>query len=1234
MRSTIASSPFGPLFSDHIAGCHDLHVADIDAAMTSIPLITGYCPSAWQKAVDVMIPKKQTSTHVFKLRIIVLFHSMFNMINKRVGRLAVQRADAHNLLPAETYGSRPGRRANICALNKVLTYDIIRQRKYPSALCSNDAVACYDRIVHSIASICMQRVGIAAETCHMMFGTLQLIQHYISTAYGLSDSSYGALEIPLQGVGQGNGAGPAIWLIMSIPLINQLRSKGFGFRSTTVLSSESYRFVCYTFVDDTDTIHSVEDHHATPARVIAEMQQAINTWEGGLRATGGALSIDKSYWYFIAMEWNYNKQKWSYKSMDDSPGSLTILGDSTIPLPLTRHDINHAEETLGLWIAPNANQTAQVLALQNKILKWSDKIRTRQLSSSLAWLFLTSGVSMALKYPMSATNLSQKECKQITKPFLDLALPAMGLPRRMPHAILFSPKEYLGYGLFDIWLTQNVDQIQVCLEYGHQLQGDITGHLLRDVSETLRMEIGMPHSPLGYDYKRLHLCTTRTKLHTIWEFCSDTGLTLKDGVPDLPVLRANDRFLMSVFYESNQYTPKQLSILNLCRRHLQVSLLSDLCTGDGKSLHPGCLDRRQPYLHRLNTTHCPPSGAPNPHAWRMWRDALIKCFLPVNSISNRLLLPLGAWLLPPALWQWYYSPDLNLLYRLSLDHTAFSVFRPTITRRRTRQTFFQQDHTTPSLPNLPTCALPTTVFGTARQLQHTGISSFLPHPPTVPTPHAWSHGTVIQAPTNLHLLIMGIVNHTAIALTDGSYKDGLGTAGLILLSDVDENQNDAFILANQTPGDPVDMDAYRSELAGLFGIIHLTHELCNSFPITNGGSITIGCDCLSAINNITSKFEPNPQRPHHDLLSGIRHLITTSTIRIHLRHVRGHQDAHFPYHMLDKWSQLNVDMDTLAKAHWEVLHHRPATTRPFHLPAAHGQWSIWHGEYRFPCWTLPRAQSVYHRAASTNFWNKRLDNPTALQSFDWPGSSLALRLSPTHQRLWIPKWICSTLPIGKNLVRWGQPPLMLACPRCGQDESHLHHVITCPHPGAAGIRALNLEKIEAYLDTSATEPDLKAGFLSLLESLFLNEPWQPPPTSDPGVYATFQEQQRLGCHHVLDGFLSPTWAFTQQQFYLSLERRNTGLRWSSRLVRMIWQIAWDLWLHRRRIKESTESHYLPAIHENLNSAIDSAFTSFRTTNDPSLARWFSRSPQILHSESIDWKTRWLEMVTPAVPPEP
>jgi hypothetical protein len=132
-----------------------------------------------------MIPKKTASRHVEKLRIIVLFHVLFNMMNKRVANKAATQAATIQAIPSEVQ-AKQGHRAVDCGLNKVLTNDVIRQKCLPAALCSNDPKQCYDRIVHTIANICLQRVGVHPDTCRVTLGTIQQMWHYVKTAYGTS----------------------------------------------------------------------------------------------------------------------------------------------------------------------------------------------------------------------------------------------------------------------------------------------------------------------------------------------------------------------------------------------------------------------------------------------------------------------------------------------------------------------------------------------------------------------------------------------------------------------------------------------------------------------------------------------------------------------------------------------------------------------------------------------------------------------------------------------------------------------------------------------------------------------------------------------------------------------------------------------------------------------------------------------------------------------------------------
>jgi hypothetical protein len=118
----------------------------------------------------------------------------------------------------EQGGSRKNHRAVEIGLNKCLTMDQLRQLKWPGILCSNGMKSCYDRIVHAIASMCLQRQEIAKSEVVCMFSTLQNLEHTIRTAYGDSEETYGGdlwVILPMQGVYQGNGAGPLIWAVVS-----------------------------------------------------------------------------------------------------------------------------------------------------------------------------------------------------------------------------------------------------------------------------------------------------------------------------------------------------------------------------------------------------------------------------------------------------------------------------------------------------------------------------------------------------------------------------------------------------------------------------------------------------------------------------------------------------------------------------------------------------------------------------------------------------------------------------------------------------------------------------------------------------------------------------------------------------------------------------------------------------------------------------------------------------------
>jgi hypothetical protein len=210
------------------------------------------------------------------------------------------------------------------ALNKVLTCNLLRQLKWPGVLSSTDFKSCYDRIIHAIASLSLQRQGIQESEVISMFSTLQDLEHHIRMAFGDSKDTYGGdiWVVPMQGIYQGNGAGPIIWDAVSSPLLQIMKEERLGTFFCTSISDSSIKLVGYAFIDDTNIIQTGKTGQEPAIEILAEAQQGINLWGGLNKATGGAFSLKKSRWWLLDFLWNEDGT-WSYATNDELPGILT-----------------------------------------------------------------------------------------------------------------------------------------------------------------------------------------------------------------------------------------------------------------------------------------------------------------------------------------------------------------------------------------------------------------------------------------------------------------------------------------------------------------------------------------------------------------------------------------------------------------------------------------------------------------------------------------------------------------------------------------------------------------------------------------------------------------------------------------------------------------------------------------------------------------------------------------------
>jgi hypothetical protein len=176
-----------------------------------------------------MIKKIPGCALITKIRSILLMEADLNATNKEIfGIWMLELVRGLGLIPEEVYSKR-NRLAADGTLAKVLLYNIVRQTRRPAGIAAVDANNCYDRIAHPKASLTFQSMGVPLEAIKSMLTTIQEMNFFLRIGYGDSTDYAGSTGGKrTQGLCQGNGAAPAGWTVMTIPMIRAHKQNRHG----------------------------------------------------------------------------------------------------------------------------------------------------------------------------------------------------------------------------------------------------------------------------------------------------------------------------------------------------------------------------------------------------------------------------------------------------------------------------------------------------------------------------------------------------------------------------------------------------------------------------------------------------------------------------------------------------------------------------------------------------------------------------------------------------------------------------------------------------------------------------------------------------------------------------------------------------------------------------------------------------------------------------------------------
>ena len=1210
----------------HMKACsQDEELANFEATISHIPYSTGFVPDLWKRGVCCMLPKKANSDKVTDLRTIVLQECEYNFNNKKIGKEAMRHAEDNNFIAPEQYGGRKGKRSIDHVLNKRLTYDLMRFSRRPGALCSNDAKSCYDRVLHSIVSIAFRRLGFPTPPIDCMIKCIQQMKYYIRTTFGTSSASFSSQHtaIPIMGLLQGNGAGPTIWVLVSTPLLNMLRTADKGAHLLSAISKEPAHFVGFAFVDDTDLVtFRADDFTITDDEIFEDMQESIDRWEEGLKITGGAIVPSKSWVYPISFEFSEDGL-WKYKSMLDNDFQFSVKDHRGIRQILQQHEVDIGTETLGVILAPDGNNKAAVRKLRHIAEKWFALVKVGHLQPDETFLATNSRIMKSLSYCLPATTFSKKECDFILAPVLKASLARTHICSTFPRAVVFGPISELGLGYSDLYTIQGVSQLNSVTHYLPMID-DITGKLLRSNFEAAKVDIGLGGDFVMYDYKTFSLHLTNSWIKSMWEFINYHSISFSESVTgDHSLKRENDQYIMFKIIQLSKYGKKNLLRINACRLYLQVYSLSDITTGDGaRFTNEAWICQRDP-LRRTNLLW-PRQPRPNGKSRRLWKQA-IKLAFPRN-VNSQFLSPLGYWtdFNSRDLCTWFFHRDTSSVYRrFGNDWKKY--------RRRGRRGQLGQF---PRLIyegnafSLPPNSVRATVETVNRHLRLTGwahdIANLLIN--NLPLTSKYQQ-SLVKARINMKTdcqyqrcteydIAQHIFGEEISLVSDGSFlqeAEWATAAWIIAIS-----RTRYKIGRHCVTGNAIDQGSHRGELSGILGGILDINQICENHAITNGRA-KLHCDGLGAVSMVSFiEHKLSPSHAHFDILHSIFRALQLSPLKWSFHHVYGHQDDVTSIHDLSEESFYNTLADEYAKSKLQEILNDPiqSNDRPYILPFRLCTTNYIDREgnnFSIDSKFSHTLSYLISKDRIQNYWiSKGVFPQDHTNSFNRLIASKAMQRLSGNKRRWISKWCTGILGTGMMLQRWKQQDHSL-CPRCQLPNETALHCIQCQHPSVTTLWEESIFELQTWMLGSKGHPDFVQIFCSSLTAWRTNIPVDRCQYGQ-NIRLAFNDQHRLGWERIFYGIWSQQWISIQQQHLLQIGSRKSAILWLATVQHKLWIILFDLWDQRNHvlhvINQSLHPHELTAIHEEITQAMQTPL------------HIIPQSQRYLFHDSVEAKLRW------------
>jgi ribonuclease HI len=539
-----------------------------------------------------------------------------------------------------------------------------------------------------------------------------------------------------------------------------------------------------------------------------------------------------------------------------------------------------------------------------------------------------------MRYSLTTTAIHQLDMEKIQQQATAAFLSTMGFNRNMPREVVFGHKTHQGLGLRHLFDMQGIDGTIALIQELNS--NSATTEILMATIQTIQLKAGISKNIFEGTTPLAHV--SWSWLMSVRDFLHHMKAEIR-GIPIVitPQYRANDKHIMEIAINScHRYTMKDLQLIQACRVHMQVTVLSEITDSTGEQIKDEWL---YPHKKRAESNwKWPRQPSPGRTAWQTWRRFIKTEF--TNDLY-RLHKPLGPWRTVPHrhYHHLYEHTNKTLFFRTQDNWDTHTLAR---SRRRSLE-FNMQAQPTVSTP--PQDAIPIDVI---RIDNNKNIITTIPSRIEQKTMESKSQLDCVSAYIinnypryqHLHQCFEWILDDISISehfsgyqtthlATDGGYEPatGISTYGWVIASP------EAIIATGRGPAEahPTLANSFRAEGYGaasalLFVIAYLE---AHRIPIAHK-SWKLHIDNKSMVDRLTEYTKLRKRKAKHQTrlevdITNIADELLRKLSNVQVLHIKSHQDDITPADKLTWPARLNIIADNQATLQREAMDSPAAT---------------------------------------------------------------------------------------------------------------------------------------------------------------------------------------------------------------------------------------------------------------------------------------------------------------------